>query len=299
MTSGRGQRFRFDVTYFACAIGVSCDRRKLLLVGVEAVERRLGRHGLRSGPDRVERLLRDCGVLDTDDLPREVRGLDERSRDAEHLTHRPGEHADPDEIQLLDLLEHLVRDPLLEDLRLEGVAVDQQRGQERLEALDPDGVEGAGADPRHVDLAGLHVLERAGLVQWLAQPPSLLERDLERSVGEPAHLIGEDGHLLLPAARGRHCQHVGVGFVRAACFVAVRAAARGQADRGCRKDSRERPRDESPRLHRPAPPFVGADDATTALLCAHRGAPSTSCSQAWGQPSCCARGSAADSSRTL
>ena len=58
-----------------------------------------------------------------------------------------------------------------------------------------------------------------------------------------------------------------------------------------------RPPDESSRLHRRAPPLVGAFDATTALLLAHRGAPSTRSPQAWGQPSFCARASTAGVSR--
>ena len=85
-------------------VGVSRDRRKLLLVRVETVELRLGGDGLRSRPERVERLRRERGVLDTDDVPGEVRGTDERLRNAEHLPHGAGKHADPDEIQLVDRL---------------------------------------------------------------------------------------------------------------------------------------------------------------------------------------------------
>ena len=121
--------------------------------------------------------------------PVEVSWAHERLGYAQHLPHRAREHADSDEIQLRDALQHPLGDPLLEDLALEVVAVDEQRRDERLEARHPDRVEDAGADPGHVDLPGLHVLERPGLVQWLTAAPVLLELDRERPAREPVDLL--------------------------------------------------------------------------------------------------------------
>ena len=80
-------------------------------------------------------------------------------------------------LRRLKIFEHLLRDPFLEDLPLEVVAVDEQRGDESLEALHSDRVEDAGAYPRHVDLPGLHVLESSGLIVWLTGTPFVLELD--------------------------------------------------------------------------------------------------------------------------
>jgi hypothetical protein len=98
-------------------------------------------------------------------------------RDAERTTNRPGQERDPDDAGLLDAFEHSRRERALEHLQLELQAVNEERGEERLEALHSDCV----PDPRIADpelrLPDANVLDDPLLPLDLRAPPGGNELD--------------------------------------------------------------------------------------------------------------------------
>ena len=230
ITSGRGQRFRFAVTYFAPCRRSCPNRAELLLVGVEPVELRSGGHSSGRGAESAQGRVGDGRVLKPDHLALEVgratKGLDTPST----LRIGPGSTPIPTRSSSPTPSSISLGDPLLEDLRLEVVAVDEQRRDQRLEARHPDRVEGAGAHPGQVDLAGLDVVERPDLIVG-----SPRRHPLSNSiVSVPSESRPTSSAQLVSC--GRFAAHVGqsedarLALVRPAGLVAARAAARGQGE---------------------------------------------------------------------
>src|SRR5919108_178970 len=178
---------------------VSDDRAHLLLDPVEASELRLREDLSRAGAERTHGFRSD-DALDTDGQASEVARIHEGTVDAQKLSHRPGENADPDDSGRLRPREHLSGDPTLEDALLERIAVDQKRRDQGVEAPDPDPVPGAGADPGELDLGRLHVTDRVQLLAEIGGAPVVLELDPNRPARAVPDLLGEARELLRRAA---------------------------------------------------------------------------------------------------
>ena len=80
-------------------------------------------------------------------------------RDTERAPKRPGQERDPDDIGLLDALEHPSRERALEHLPLELQAVHEERGEERLEARHADRVPDPCIDDPELSLPAANVLD--------------------------------------------------------------------------------------------------------------------------------------------
>ena len=175
--------------------------------------------------------------------------------------------------------------PLLEHPALELVAVDEERGEEGLEARDAEPVEDtrptqamsalpaltSSIVPRscvRITPAPLRLeLDHAAFRPSAGRPPRRTRCELRRDVAGGAR-EGEHERLAAPRRR-RPCRCSSrCSAVRASADAASTAATAHWMN--------------SSRLHRRAPPLVGAFDATAAVLRAHRGAPSTRGRKAWG-----------------
>lgn len=196
----------------------------MLLDGVDALPAGATRelHGLRAEcPQRVRRL---GGALVANAQPGEVGGRAQRPRAGQGISKRAGEHAESDQPERAQSLQHPGRDRALKDVLLERVAVNQERGLERVEAGDPDRVPGPAAYCAQVCLAGPDVADEPRFGATLALPPLILELDAQRPVGAAGDLVDEGLQLLRREVRVRHGQHHG-DAVRAADLVEAGATA--------------------------------------------------------------------------
>jgi hypothetical protein len=132
-------------------VRVGVDRRDLLLERVHLPNQMPpAREGDRNGAEGTERLAPDLRAVQPDPHPGEVGDPGQRSRDAEQLAQRAGQHAEADEPERLDVLQHRVGDPGVEQGALEVVALHDERRVQRIEALYPHVVKGAASDPAEV-----------------------------------------------------------------------------------------------------------------------------------------------------
>ena len=81
-----------------------------------------------------------------------VTGAQQRLLYGDRLAHPVGEHRQPRHTERLQTRQHLTGDVAAQHRLLQGVAVDEHRGGQRLEARDPEGVEDARPDPGEISL---------------------------------------------------------------------------------------------------------------------------------------------------
>src|SRR5262249_40481468 len=143
------------------------DRQRVDLRAVEAgeVDRDLGR---RPRAERAERRLRDGPEPDRDLRATVVAGSDEQPRDPERPAQTARQKRDPDDAVPADRGERSRRERAPQRPTLDREAVDEERGEERLEAPDAERVPDADADDPHRDLAAADVVDGRPLVVELA-----------------------------------------------------------------------------------------------------------------------------------
>ena len=111
--------------------------------------------------------------------------------DAERLAQIAGQQRDAHEIDPVHALQHSRCEGAAKRSALEGVAVDGERRDKRLETADPREIERAGAHLGEIDLPVPYVRDRPRLVVGVSFPPPVLELDAQRSVGLARHLARE------------------------------------------------------------------------------------------------------------
>src|SRR5262249_38802818 len=105
--------------------------------------------GLPSGSDRRE----------ADALP--IGNGQEGSPHGDRLSEAISEHSESPQVELPEALQHVNRQPARDHRLFELIAVAQQRGGQRLEAVHAERVERAGSDPAQVGLSVRHVVNDA------------------------------------------------------------------------------------------------------------------------------------------
>ena len=163
--------------------------------GVEVVERQFRCARRRRRAEGGHRRLGERRLVVGDDGSVEVGRHRERMLDAHQPAQRTGEHGDAGEPCVVEVGEHPLRDAGLEHGLLQVVAVDEQRGEQRVEAR-----EGTRSDPANVDRrvgevgddrrlsVGVGATGRASAIS--GQP-----LELDRPVRQPLDLLDEGDEL--------------------------------------------------------------------------------------------------------
>ena len=105
---------------------------------------------------------------------------------------------------------------------LQVLAVDQHRGQQRLEARHAGGVERPSTHPRHGDITVLHVGDRSRLVLGIASAPVASELDVDQPARPATDLVREAHRVRSRHPGDGHLQRDRFGVALAARLVAER-----------------------------------------------------------------------------
>ena len=151
------------------------------LDAVVCVDPAAGRDRGPAGAERAQRLLGNLRPLKRKRLARVVLGPDE-ARDAERLAHRARQNAEADDAERLQPFEHLTGERALQHLPFQRVVVDEQRRVQRVERRFVDAVEGTGARPAQIGLAGFDVADQSDLGVGRALAPADFEVDAQGSL---------------------------------------------------------------------------------------------------------------------
>jgi hypothetical protein len=237
-------------------VAVAVDRGGLLLDPVEAVNLAHPRKPYGPCAQHPHRLVRHQRLLHPDGQAGIVGGSNQRLGNAQRLSHRAGQHPQPDQPDRLKPSQHLPNKWALEDALLDGVAVDQQRRVQRTQAHDTDRVPGAAAGRAEIDLASPNVIDQPCLVLRLAHTPPVLHLDADRPTGQTRDLVDKRVELARVASRVRHREDARLLPARPAGLVGVGAGATTAGKHHKNKGQADKSSESAGRSHGVASPFA-------------------------------------------